>query len=69
MICENEHEDDAFGEFKHINVLREDSSIDTGASKSAGEKIDAPTGTFVAPPSLDEAQSALETLKLILHPP
>ena len=70
MPGDNERDDDASGEFEHVEASRRDviGNTDTGVPESVEGSLPEPTGTFVAPPSLDEAQLALDNLKKLLCP-
>lgn len=71
MLRESEHEDDASGEFEHVNTCQHDTASSIGAAASENVKIplDIPIGVFVAPLLLDKAQLTWEALKIILCPP
>ena len=61
----NERNDDATGEFEHVEASQCDMIGNSGldASESIGASSDRPTKTFIASPLLDNAQLALDNLK------
>ena len=69
MPGDNECEDDISGEFECVEICQCDtiSNTDPGALETVGGPSVVPTGTFVAPPLLEEAQLALDNIKKLLH--
>ena len=61
----NERNDDATGEFEHVEASQCDVVGNSGldASESIGASSDRPTEMFIASPLLDNAQLALDNLK------
>jgi hypothetical protein len=66
----SEREDDMSGEFECMNTCQceSDEAGNEGPGLSGCAET-MPTGTFIAPPSLEEAQLALKALKFMLRPP
>ena len=64
----SKREDDTSGEFERVNVCGHDEASNEGPRSSQYTET-TPTGTFTVPPLLQEAQLALDALKLMLRPP
>ena len=67
---DNECDDDTSGEFERVKTCWHDviGNTDPNVSETVGGPSVTPTGTFVAPPSLEAAQLALDNLKKLLRP-
>ena len=67
----HERDDHAFAEYERVEASRCNviGNANAEASENIGASSSGQSGVFIAPPSLDEAQLALDNLKKILRPP